>query len=134
MPGCDPAAQSFSLVVVPGRYAVARLEAGAAIPEWAWRGEAVSIAKTRDETSILCDEGAVPVGVRAERGFAMLRVNGDLPFEVVGVMASLAGPLAAAGISIFVFSTFDTDYLMMRDTDLGRGIAALRDAGWAISP
>ena len=129
-----PAAGSRCLAVVPGRFAVARLEPSSAIPEWAWRGSAVSIARTPDETSIVCDEGAVPEGVRAERGFAMLRVQGELPFEVVGVMASLAGPLAATGISLFVFSTFDTDYLMMRDTDLGRGIEALRDAGWVVSP
>lgn len=47
----------------------------------------------------------------------------------IGVLASLAGSLAEAGISIFVVSTFDTDYLMVREADLERVIAVLGEAG-----
>ena len=52
---------------------------------------------------------------------------------MTGVLAGLTAPLAAAGISIFAISTYDTDYLLVREDDLGRAVRALRDAGHSIS-
>ena len=52
---------------------------------------------------------------------------------MTGVLAGLTAPLAAAGISIFAISTYDTDYLLVREDDLARAVRALRDAGHSIS-
>ena len=54
---------------------------------------------------------------------------GTLELSEVGVLAALAGPLANAGISVFVVSTFDTDYLMVREAALERTVVVLREAG-----
>lgn len=59
----------------------------------------------------------------------MLAVRGPLDFNIIGVLACLAVPLAAAGISIFAISTFDTDYVLVRHDDLDRAVRALREAG-----
>jgi hypothetical protein len=56
-------------------------------------------------------------------------VAGSLDFNAVGVMARLTAPLAGAGISILALATFDTDYLLVRDPDLERAVAALRAHG-----
>jgi hypothetical protein len=45
------------------------------------------------------------------------------------VLASLLVPLAQAGLPVFALSTFDTDYLLVKDTDRERVLAALRAAG-----
>ena len=55
-----------------------------------------------------------------------------MPFSVVGILASLAGPLADAGISVFAISTFDTDYLLVKAEDLERTIDILRRQGHTI--
>jgi hypothetical protein len=70
--------------------------------------------------------------VRAQRGYRGLSVRGPLDFNLVGIVASLAGELAAAAISIFVVSTYDTDYLFVCDADLDRALAVLRDAGHSV--
>ena len=60
-------------------------------------------------------------------------MRGPLDFTRVGILASLAGPLAAAAVSMFAVSTFDTDYLFVREGDLDRAIAALRNSGHTVA-
>ncbi len=110
-----------------------RMDRDGGVPAWAMRGDFSSITRTDDELSIVCPESAVPVGVRAERGWRALRVAGVLDFSLVGVLASLAVPLAGAGINLFAVSTFDTDYLLVREPDLARAVAALRGAGHEVA-
>jgi hypothetical protein len=119
----------MSIALLSGRYAVCRLEPDAPVPAWA-RGEFVSITRTADELSVVCDEADVPPDARCERGWRRLKLAGPLDFALVGVLHSLLAPLAAAGVSVFAVSTYDTDYVLVRDADLHRALAALKDAGW----
>lgn len=117
------------LSLLPTPLAVCRLDAGAAIPAWADAGEFFTASRTPHELSIVCAEAAVPEEVRAERGWRACGVRGTLDFSLTGVLLSLAQPLAAAGISIFAISTFDTDYVLVKQESLAVAIAALRGAG-----
>jgi hypothetical protein len=119
---------------LPGRFAVCRLPATAPVPEWATGGPFVSVTRTAEELSVVCGEEAVPPGVQAERSWRGLRVVGAIPFTAVGVLAALTGPLAAAGISLFAVSTFDTDYLLVREADWERTVAVLGVSGHAVIP
>jgi len=122
----------LNLTVLHGRFAVARLDPDAPLPRWA-DGELTSITRTKDELSVVAPEARVPDGVRAERGFRVFRVEGPLPFEAVGILASIAAPLAEARISILAIGTFDTDYVLVREADLARAREALRARGIAIA-
>jgi uncharacterized protein len=114
--------------------AVCRLPAEAAVPPWADQvfQPLVSTTRTADELSVVVPQAAVPSGVQAEPGWRALSVRGPLPFHLVGVLASLAAPLAAAGVPIFVLSTHDTDWLLVRHDQVGDACAALEDAGHRI--
>jgi hypothetical protein len=109
--------------------AVCRLEAAAAVPEWAMTGAFHAIVRTPDELSIVCDAAAVPAGVRAEKGWRCFSLEGPIPFEETGVLSALAVPLAEAKIGIFVVSTFDTDYLMVAGRNVDAARRALEAAG-----
>jgi hypothetical protein len=124
--------QRLNLSVVDGTFAACRLEADAPIPPWAIAGLFFSITRTADELSVVCRQDAVPEGVVCEAGWRCLRVAGTVPFSVVGVLASLTVPLAEAGISIFAVSTFDTDYLLVKEKDFEAALDALRRLGHAI--
>lgn len=87
------------------------------------------MTRTADELSVVCAGANVPAAVQAERDWCVLKVRGPLDFAQTGVLARLAAPLAAAGVPIFVLSTFDTDYLLVRAARLVDALAALRDAG-----
>jgi hypothetical protein len=112
--------------------AVCRLDAKAPQPSWLAPCEFFSVTRTRDELSIVCPQDVVPPDVKCERGWRCLRVAGTLDFGIVGILASLTAPLAEAGISVFAISTFDTDYLLIKDEFLDKAMASLREAGHAI--
>jgi hypothetical protein len=121
------------LIVLDSVFAICRLGIDAPIPSWVRAGELFSITRTADELSVVCRQDNVPTGIDCERDWRCLRVAGTMPFSTVGVLASLAGPLAEAKISVFSISTFDTDYLLVKQDDLDRAISALEQAGHTVT-
>ena len=121
--------KTLELTLEPWALAVCRLEAAAAVPAWAASGAFHAGVRTPLELSIVCDEDAVPAGVRAEKGWRCFSLAGPIPFETTGVLAALANPLAEAGVGIFVISTFDTDYLLVADRNRDAARRALEAAG-----
>jgi len=122
----------FKLTLLPDTLAICRLSPDAVIPGWAFASNFYSITRTADELSVVCHQANVPDDIQNEGHWRGLKVHGPLAFSMVGVMASLTAPLAAAGISIFVVSTFDTDYLLVKQAHLEPAIAALAAAGHSI--
>jgi uncharacterized protein len=120
------------LFILPDRLAVCRLLADAPFPDWARPGDLLAIIQTQNELSVVCTERFVPPDVRAERGWRALQVQGPLDFAMNGVLAAIAVPLAHAGVSIFVLSTFDTDYVLVKEEALDRGVEALTQAGYLV--
>jgi hypothetical protein len=116
------------LTLLPETFAICQLPPETPTPPWT-TGTPVSITRTREELSIVCEEGNVPEGVRQQRGFRCLKVAGPLDFAMTGVIAALAGPLADAGISIFPLGTYDTDYLFIRQEEVRRAVAVLKGVG-----
>ena len=125
-------ARRFDLTVLPNSFAIVRLSPDANLPDWATTGTFFSVTRTSDELSIVCVARQVPSGVAAEKGWSALRVAGPFALSEIGVLSALAEPLAKAGVSLFVVSTFDTDYLLVSETQLLAAIAALKHAGHRI--
>ena len=122
----------LDLEALQGLYAICRLGCNEPVPAHVLGMRFVAIARTEDELSIVCPEAAAPAGARVESGWRCLRVRGNLPFEATGILASLAAPLAAAGIPIFAVATFDTDYLLVKASDWDRTVATLEGAGHTV--
>ena len=87
------------------------------------------MAGAGDEVSMVCEERQVVDGVRAEKGWVGLKLEGPFPFTMTGVLASFLQPLAEAGIPVFAVSTFNTDYVLIKRADLERAVKALAEAG-----
>jgi hypothetical protein len=119
----------FELTVLSGSVAIVRLAADSPLPPWATDTEFFSVTRTIDELSIVCRADRVPRGITAETGWRMLKVAGPFALSEVGVLAALSASLAAAKVSLFAISTFDTDYLLVSEKQLDAAIAALRSAG-----
>jgi hypothetical protein len=121
----------LTLSVLPETLMIGRLDRDVALPAWA-AGEFVSITRTADELSIVCDERAVPSGVKADRGWRALRIEGPLDLSLTGVLVSIAVPLAEANINVFAISTFDTDYVLVKAERLAEASGVLRNAGHVV--
>ena len=91
------------------------------------------IGRTEGELSLVCETASVPEGVLArEDGWRALRVAGTLDFSLTGILSGIAAPLAEAKIGLFAVSTYDTDYILVKEEDLDRAAQALRSAGYGV--
>jgi hypothetical protein len=123
----------LTLSVLPDSLAVCRLGPDDAVPPWSRTGTFHVVTQTPSELSIVCAERSVPDGVTANCGWRAIAVAGTLDFALTGVLASLASPLAGAGVSIFAISTYDTDYVLVKQDTLDRALAALSAAGHRVA-
>lgn len=117
------------LSLLPDELAICRLPPDAGVPGWASGGGFLSVTRTDDELSIVCPQTSVPGDIKADRGWRSFKVAGPLDLALTGVLASLANPLAEAHINIFAISTYETDYLLVKEESLSRSIDVLIKAG-----
>ena len=118
--------EDLKLSLRPGLFAVCRLAPDQAPPAWLdWSADLASVTRTADELSIVCPTDQVPDGVTAERDWRAFKVEGPLDFALIGILAELSGALAKAGVSLFALSTYDTDYLLVREGKLEEAKGAL---------
>lgn len=115
-----------------GRYAIAKFPGDAEIPAWAMGSVFFSVTRTPEELSVVTSEASVPAETGASRGWRMLKVHGPFAFNEIGVVASLANPLARVGVGIFVISTFDTDYLLVQQEEVPVAVETLEHSGHKI--
>jgi hypothetical protein len=124
----------MELALMSQELAVCRLEEHDPVPDWAWRGELVSITRARGELSVICASGAVPEGTpKVERGWRALVVTTAMDFSVTGVAAALTAPLAEAGVSVLPVATYDTDYFLVKCERVADAIEALLAAGHQVT-
>ena len=123
--------KKLQMSLMPGEYIVCRLPVeGAGANIWLPSEGFWSLTRTLDEVSLGMEaDNAVPMTARVESGWRMLRVLGTLEFSQVGILAFLSTVLADAGVSIFALSTYDTDYLLVKDQQLAAALQALAAAG-----
>jgi uncharacterized protein len=128
---------SLRMSVTSERLCVCRLPRSSNRESWIGdltlgEGSFFSATRTVNELSVVCAEGEAPEGAEVECGWRAMKVEGALDFSLTGVLASIASPLAEAGVSIFVVSTYETDYILVKEASLERAVTALEGAGHAV--
>ena len=135
---------ALTLELLPDFYAVLQLPAGYPLPPalqalLSAPCALASLTSTPEETSLLLPDTAalapaLPACARIEPNWRALRVQGVLPFALVGILSSLLSPLASAGVSVFTLSTFNTDILLVKQDSVPAAARALQAAGHALLP
>jgi hypothetical protein len=126
-------AHILKLRTIPGQFAICKLQPGESIPFWAISGKIWSVTQTETELSIICLQENLPRDVKAEENWRILEVIGPFPFEMVGVLSSLATPLAEKGVSILTLSTFETDLILVKEESFEIACQTLTKAGHIIT-
>ena len=122
-----------TLEVLENRFTIHRLKPGAPVPDAVFRAAFYWIGRTDAELSVVCDESIALSGVEKSTGWACLRAAGPIDFTVTGVLAGISAALAAAKISIFALSTYDTDYILVPAARLEEAKKALQEGGYRLS-
>lgn len=121
--------KKLDLSLLPHVYAVCQFHPDKSIPYWALLGDFVSLTRTHEELSIVCQQSNVPEDIEAERGWRCLQVQGAFDFSVAGVHVSLAVPLAEAEISTLAIATYATDYILIKAENVEQALQVLTKAG-----
>ena len=121
----------MKLELLPMTFSVCRIADGSAADLTA---PFTFFARTDQEVSLVCESARAPRDALAtEHGWRCLRVSGPLDFSLIGILAGIAQCLADAGVSIFAVSTFDTDYILVKNESLSAAVATLRDRDYEIA-
>ena len=115
----------LTMKLLKEKYGVCRLNKNELIPEWTQHSDFFSVTKTCDELSIVCSEDAIPNDIKSEKDWRILKIQGPLDFSLIGILASISTILAQKGISIFAVSTYDTDYILIKNKAIDSAIEAL---------
>ncbi len=106
----------MTLISLEEKLGICQLPPDQNIPEWAAALTGFStISRTRDEISIVCNERSIPEGLRCDKGWRGFKLVGQYDFSLTGILKQILDPLAEAKIGIFAISTFDTDYVLVKE-------------------
>lgn len=112
------------------RFAICKLAADSPFPDWLRTDGLMFLARTPDELSIICPQKDIPTEQPADQDWCCLRIDGDLAFDEIGVVARVSTPPANVGLSVFVISTHDRDYVLVAEQDLEALLRAYRESGF----
>ena len=122
----------LTLTLLEGTFSLHRLEPDMEIPSAALRSPFFAITRTDDELSLVLPDTMEIKSNKSDSGWACFRVEGPLDFSLVGILAEISAVLANAKIPIFALSTFDTDYILVKQDHVRAAKEALVTAGYSL--
>jgi hypothetical protein len=121
-----------SLELMKEAFTIHSFDASEQIPKQVYNAPVYFIAKTYDELSIVCPDYLKLNSNESESGWAALEVLGPLGFSMTGILSNISGILAQEKISIFAISTFDTDYILIKQEFMDNAINSLQKNGYNV--
>jgi len=119
----------IALTIIDGSFNIHRLPSDATIPADVLREAFFAVLRSDTELSLVCSSAVSVESERVSADWACLKVAGPLDFDMTGIIAAISAALSAAALPVFVISSFDTDYVLVRGVDLDKAVAALRAGG-----
>ena len=124
--------KKLTLKLLKDKYSVLRLNKNDEIPKWIFNEEFFSITRTEDELSIVCLQDKVKEYIKCERNWRILKIEGPLDFSLLGILSKISTLMANNNISIFAISTYDTDYILIKEETINRAIEVLENSNYNI--
>lgn len=125
--------EKLRIRLLQGTYAVCQIKDTENILNCFDEKDFFSITKTEDEISVVMLQDKISNDVKAEKDWRILKVEDTLDFSLIGILAKISGILAKNSISIFVISTFNTDYILVKEEKIEKAMTVLSEEGYEIS-
>lgn len=121
-----------TLQLISGQFTVHSFSPEQSVPSEVLKAPVFFIGKTPDELSIVCPSEIELDSDERETDWRAFEVLGPLGFSLTGILSNISGVLAKANVSIFVVSTFDTDYILVKQSSVDDAASALRKDGYTV--
>ena len=125
---------NLNFFLLEKRYSIYKIKNGSDLPDWIYSSDFYSITKTEDELSVVAlQTDFVNEGILCNRDWRILKIAGTLDFSMTGIIAGITDILKDKKITVFVISTYNTDYILVKQSKLDNAINALKEKGHTIS-
>jgi len=108
----------LNLKLIDAEFGIVKLNANHILPLWATTNEFYSITRTEKEITIVCPNESIPEEIKRDHGWKCIMIDGSFEFNEIGIIASISNILAKNGISIYVISTYETDYVLIKKSNV----------------
>lgn len=122
----------MKLEILDNKLKVVKLKADEIVPQIIFKQKFYSITKTDEELSIVVNEDIDIQSDIIEYNWRAMRIVGTLDFALIGILSKISTILAQAEISIFAISTYNTDYILLKEDKLEEAIEVLKQSGYEI--
>lgn len=125
---------THNLKVLHQKYSISRYQPDSVLPDWIYLSEFYSITKTFEELSVVAAQpDPMPENIAGSKDWRVLKIIGPLDFSLIGVIAEISNILKDARVPIFTISTYNTDYILVKEKDLDITIKSLMDKNYTIT-
>jgi uncharacterized protein len=122
-----------NLKVLPKKFSILKFQPDSILPGWIYLSDFYSITKTQEELSVVAAQpDSFEDNITASKNWRVLKIIGPLDFSLIGVIADISNILKDASVTIFTISTYNTDYILVKQKDLDVTIKSLRDKNYNI--
>jgi uncharacterized protein len=124
----------MKLIVLTGIYSIYKFRVGSVLPDWIYSSDFYSITRTTAEVSVVTSgKNSVSPDIICSKEWRIFKIDGPLDFSLVGIIAGISDILKKKQIPIFTISTYDTDYILVKEEHLDPAKLALREKGHIVT-
>jgi hypothetical protein len=130
----DTSLMKSDLTILKDIYAIYQFKSNSEVPEWIEGSDFYSFTRTRDEISIVCKQADIkpPDKGIVNKNWKIIKVKGPLSLSLTGIIADISGILGKSKIPVFTISTYDTDYILVKEENLDNAITTLKNNSYNI--
>ncbi|MEF9933979.1 MAG: ACT domain-containing protein [Clostridium sp.] len=127
---------NLTINLLKDQYSICKINPNKEIPPWSVKGDFYSISRSEEELSIVCAQSLIPTNnideIICDKNWSLLKIEGILDFSLVGILSKISTILATNKISIFAISTYNTDYILVKSSQIDTAIGCLENSGYKI--
>ena len=117
----------LTFIVLSKTYSIYRFKKDSILPDWIYSSDFYSITQTKDELSVIAVQtNLILDDTLISKDWRIFQIVGPLDFSLIGIIADISKIFKDKQISIFTISTYETDYILIKQKDLNLGADALR--------
>ena len=122
---------TLDFTVLKGDYSIYRFNIDSAIPTWVYESDYYSVTRTQMELSIVCKTHDIDdnSNIKTDKHWRILKINGLLDLSLIGIIANVSNMLKEKNIPIFVISTYNTDYILVKNQNIDKTLIVLQNNG-----